>query len=337
MLGSGACAQRDRVEPARADFGERTLRRDAPATATASRGPTLSRGCGVSGKPTGDLHLTARDGNGALREYEALVPDSYSPSTPLALYFAYHGANGKSSDAKAFGLQDAPGAATSAIFVFPQGIQFQSAGVGWDDRCQGYDMPFFDNMLAALGANYCIDTSRVYAAGFSWGCDQVTALACCRGNQVRGIAAASCSDEFATAANYQSYANLPCPVSPSTAIRFTHALDGDGGYPSPLFATTSSLYRSFADCASTSKATSPAPCRSYDGCREPFVECAYPNFGHSIPADWGNESWAFFRSLPATSPTPVPAPALPRPSFGLLVFALLIAALWSLWTYRVAL
>jgi len=182
-------------------------------------------------------------------------------------------------------------------------------------------------MLATLSANYCIDPTRVYAAGFSWGCDHATALACCRGNKVRAIAAASCSDEFVNPANYQSYANLPCPVSKTTAIRFTHAVDGDSALPSPLFASTSALYRAFAGCAATSTATSPAPCRSYDSCSQPYVECAYPNLGHSIPAGWPDDSWTFFSRLPAPpTTTPAPVPTLTRPSLALLGLLLLCGA-----------
>jgi hypothetical protein len=43
---------------------------------------------------------------------------------------------------------------------------------------------------------------------FLGGCDQVTALACCRGNRIRGVAAASCSDEFADPKNASTYQNL---------------------------------------------------------------------------------------------------------------------------------
>lgn len=296
---AGACTRHEKLDPARIDSTTSGQGVSVAASATSAR--TRSPGCGLTGKPTGDFHVSTTDGNGVQRDYEVLVPATYSPSVPLAVSFVFHGAGGTSKDAKAFGLQDAAGASGASIFVFPQGIPFQSFGVGWDDRCRGYDMPFFDQMLAALEANYCIDTTRVFAAGFSWGGDQATALACCRGDKLRGIAAASCTDEFANPADYQSYQNLPCPVSSATAVRFTHATDSDPGYPSPLFATTANLFRSFAGCAATTTATDPAPCRSYDGCRQPFVECAYPGLGHWIPSGWGKDSWAFFNSLPATA------------------------------------
>jgi len=229
------------------------------------------------------------------RDYDVLVPASYNPSTPLALTFVFHGGGATSANAKAFGMQDATGAAAASIFVYPQGVSFQSYGVGWDDRCGGYDMPFFDNMLSSLAATYCIDLNRVYAGGFSWGCDHVTALACCRGDKIRAIAAASCGDEFSNPADYKTYQS--CPVTNRAAIRFTHATNADDGYPAPLFATTSALYRSWNGCSATATAVNPSPCKSYSGCRAPVVECAYDNLGHSIPGGWGNDSWKFFTSL----------------------------------------
>jgi poly(3-hydroxybutyrate) depolymerase len=263
----------------------------------ASGSSSMSTGCGVTGKPTGDLTVTVADGNGVMRQVDLLVPVSYNNKVGRAVSIAYHGAGGHSSDARAFGLQDAAGASDAAIFAFPQGIAYETYGVGWDDTCGGYDMPLFDNMLTYLKANYCIDASRVFVSGFSWGCDQVTALACCRGNRIRGVAAASCTDEFADPKNASTYQNLPCPTSPAAGIRFTHETLSDSAFPAPLFATTLSLYRSFNACSDTATASSPAPCRAFTGCGRPLVDCPYDGLGHQLPPNFGNDTWAFFSSL----------------------------------------
>jgi polyhydroxybutyrate depolymerase len=260
-------------------------------------GSSLSSGCGLTGKATGDLQLKVRDGANVMRDLAVLVPGSYKPNTPLALTFVFHGAGGTSADAKAFGMQDATGASAASIFVFPQGVQFQSYGIGWDDGCSGYDMPFFDNMLATIGASYCIDLNRVFAGGFSWGCDQVVALACCRSDKVRAIAAASCTDEYSDPADYKTYQSCPAR-SKVSAIRFTHDTLGDSGYPAPLFATTLSLFRAWNGCSTTSTATTPSPCQAYSGCGAPLVDCPYDNLQHALPGGWGSDSWKFFSSLP---------------------------------------
>jgi polyhydroxybutyrate depolymerase len=252
-----------------------------------------SAGCNVSGKQTGDFHFSTTDGRGTSRDYEVIVPSNYSPSTAWVVTFVYHGAGQNQVIAKSYGLQDAPGA-ESSFFVFPQGVNYLTYGIGWDDSSAGYDMIFFDHMLTSLEDNYCIDARRVFAAGFSWGCDQVTALTCTRGDRIRAVGVASCTDEFGNPSDYRTYQT--CPVKNSTAaIRFTHdASGGDSGYPSPLFTTTSALYRSFNSCSSSATPISPSPCSSYIGCASPFVECPYSGLGHALPANWAADTWTFF-------------------------------------------
>jgi polyhydroxybutyrate depolymerase len=224
---------------------------------------------------------------------------TYDPSTPLAMTLVFHGAGGDSATAAAFGIQNAPGAGNASIFVFPQGIQFQGFGVGWDDSCHGYDMVFFDHMVSNLGMNYCIDEKKIFVAGFSWGGDFATALLCCRGDRIRGAAVASSTDEYASASDYLTYYNLTngkCPVINNAAIRFTHAASGDGAYPAPLFGTTSQLFRMLNACSSKLTA-GPSPCLSFGGCKQSYLECVYPGLGHSTPTNWSVDTWNFFADL----------------------------------------
>jgi poly(3-hydroxybutyrate) depolymerase len=278
-------------------------------TARAAHAVVRSTGCNVSAPRTGDFHLTTTDGNGTSRDYEVVVP-SPLPTGTLALTFVFHGAGATEADAKKFGLQTAPGAATASIFVFPQGIPYLGDGVGWNDSCGGYDMPFFDKMLASLEAGYCIDEDRVFVAGFSWGCDFVTALTCCRGTRVRAAAAASCTDDFTNSANYSSYINLPCPAAGHAGVRFTFDPQGDTGYTAQDFQSTNSLFRSFASCTGTSSATSVPACVSYAGCRSPYLECTYPGLGHNLPANWPGDTWAFFTSVASGSIQAATTPAI---------------------------
>jgi poly(3-hydroxybutyrate) depolymerase len=270
--------------------------RDATLDAHAS-GPT-GAGCGKAAPQVGDFHLQTPDKNGTSRDYEVIVPIPYEPNTPLALTFVYHGAGQTQAAAKGFGLQNAPGAPAASIFVFPQGIAFQTDGIGWDDRCSGYDMVFFDHMLSFLTANYCVAEKNVFAAGFSWGCDYVTGLTCCRGSRLRAVAAASCSDDFGNTADYKTYINEPCGAPGTTGIRFTHDANGDGAYTAQDFATTAALYRSFDSCSAASTQTALGACVSYQACTEPFLECRYPGLGHTLPPSWANETWSFFSAFP---------------------------------------
>lgn len=254
-----------------------------------------SAGCASPG-PGGAHTLTTTDGRGITRSYELLVPEGAADSdaqAPRSVTFVFHGQGATAAAARGFGLQRVPGAAATSIFVFPQGVPFQQLGVGWDDACGGYDMVFFDHMLAAVEAAYCVDPGRVQVAGFSWGCDFVTALACCRGDRIRAVAAASCSDDFQDPADPASYINVPCPRRSNAAVRFTHDARDDGGYTARQFGTTGALYRALSGCADGAAPAAP-PCVAYGGCRRPVLDCAYPGLGHALPPDWAADTWRFF-------------------------------------------
>jgi poly(3-hydroxybutyrate) depolymerase len=251
----------------------------------------------MTGQMTGDFHLQASDGHVTTRDYEVLVPSTYDPATPLALTFAFHGANANEAAAKAFGLQNAPGAAAASIFVFPQGVS-QGGTIGWDVSPNGTDMTFVDNMIAYLEGHYCIRLNAVFAAGFSWGCDFITALTCTQGPRLRAIGAASCSGDYNNPADYTTFYNEPCVGHPTTGIRFTHDANGDPYYSLQDFTTTSALYRSFNACSTTSSPTAPSPpCVAYQGCAEPFIECPYQSLGHTLPSNWGTDTWNFFATF----------------------------------------
>jgi poly(3-hydroxybutyrate) depolymerase len=272
---------------------------DTSAPDAGDSGATRSAGCGTTPPHTASFSATTTDGKGVVRDYAVLLPKPYDASVPLALTFAYHGAGGTEASSEAFGIQNAAGASAASIFVFPQGIAFQNYGVGWDDSCGGYDMVFFDHMVSDLEAHYCIDTARLFVAGFSWGCDQATALTCCRGNRIRAVSAASCTDEFSNAKDFKTYANLPCPVVSQTGIRFTHdSSGGDSAYAAPLFVTTSLLFQSWNACAPFSGTLTANTCTTYKGCANPFTECPYDKLGHATPSGWGADSWTFFSSFP---------------------------------------
>ena len=260
--------------------------------------PPLSAGCGTTPTHTASYSATTTDGNGTSRTYDVLLPAPYSSSTPLALTFAFHGAGGTPASSEAFGIQGGSGASSASIFVFPAGIAYESYGVGWDDTCSGRDMPFFDHMLSEIESSYCIDPNRVFVAGFSWGCDFVTALDCCRGDRVRAVSAASCTDEYANPDEYTTYDNLACPTKQTAALRFTHdSSGGDSAYPAPLFTTTSNLYQFFNACPAFTGTLTANVCTTYAGCGAPFIECPYHNLGHAIPSGWGSDTWAFFASF----------------------------------------
>jgi poly(3-hydroxybutyrate) depolymerase len=266
-----------------------------------SSGAKPSPGCGKTGAKTGlQTKLPSKDGAGNARTYDLQVSAPYDATTARPLAFVYHGLGADSATAEGFGLQDAPGAAAAGIFAFPQGIAQPQYGLGqasgWNDLCTGGDMAFFDDMLATIENDYCVDESRIFVAGFSWGGDQTVALDCCRGEKLRGVAVASATEDFSTMDDYRTYFNPSCQAG-TAGIRFTHTQGGDWAYPAPAYATTSDLLRAWDGCGASSTAISPSPCVAYASCRKPVVECDYPTLGHALPSGWGDDTWAFFKGL----------------------------------------
>ncbi len=147
---------------------------------------------------------------GMSREFIIDIPADYDPTKPYRLVFSWHQAygsdvgnangqypafNGPNFDAAHyafFGLKRAAAdAGGEAIFVAPEGI----GNLPWDYK---RDVVLFDDLLALVDANLCIDDSRVFSTGFSFGAMMSYALSITRQTKLRAVVAMA-------AANY----NLP--------------------------------------------------------------------------------------------------------------------------------
>jgi polyhydroxybutyrate depolymerase len=158
--------------------------------------------------------------------------------------------------------------------------------VGWNGACEEYDMELFDQMIASLSAEYCIDADRIFAAGFSWGGDMCQALACCRGETVRAIAPASGPELF------PSIYPEACPETDRPAFRMTYATND--AYPPQMFADTIEWHRTQQSCSNDAIDIEPPPCIAYEGCEDPVIACEYEGLGHAWPSDWAESTWSFF-------------------------------------------
>ena len=146
-----------------------------------------SAGCGKTRTLTNGRKTIQSGGN---REYILRVPDDYDNNKPYRLIFAYHwlngnatqvaeGGNGGSTDDPFYGLWDL--AENSTIFVAPEGLN-----AGWANS-GGQDVAFTDAMLELIQGDLCIDTTRIFATGFSYGAGMSYALACSRADVFRGV------------------------------------------------------------------------------------------------------------------------------------------------------
>lgn len=152
--------------------------------------PHPSSGCGKPpGLGNGVHKMTSA---GLAREYILSLPDGYDPSRPHRLVYGMHWMNGSAEAvqgwSKWFGLK-ALDTARSTIFVAPQGYTNGSPWRG-DDK----DHRFFDELNASLASKLCIDTTRVFSVGFSFGAMFTNALAQNHQAVLRGVVVYATAD-----------------------------------------------------------------------------------------------------------------------------------------------
>lgn len=139
----------------------------APAACVTNPGglknpPVRSLGCGKPASiTTGKKTIMS---SGRVREYIIDVPRNYDPNKPYRLFYASHGLGGAAEHVadwwNYFGLKiQAEAANEPAIFIAPQAIN------RWDES----DHALFDNITDFAKANLCVDTTRVFVTGMSFG------------------------------------------------------------------------------------------------------------------------------------------------------------------------
>jgi polyhydroxybutyrate depolymerase len=265
----------------------------APSTggASASAGSTntggAAPGCGLTGAATGVQNLTisvaAQD-----RSYVLFVPTAYNANAAMPLIFAWHGLGGSGTVARQyFRIEQA--AANQAIFVYPTGLPNSSGQTAWTLTQTGIDVQLFDALLADVSNRYCIDRSRVYATGHSYGAMMTNALGCYRGNVLRGIA---------PVAGMPPFGNPTCTGAVAAWIAHGEN-DGTVDFTTGGIASRD-LWIKLDGCSTATDpvAVDPSPCVAYQGCSSghPVNWCVHQD-DHNWPSFAGAGIWAFFNSL----------------------------------------
>lgn len=137
------------------------------------------------------------------RKYCTTIPNNYDATKAYPVVFYGPGCGASGCEGSSFSGRDdiflvqaiASADANGGNEVPPGAAPgcFQAGRVGTADSPEG---PYFDQVIAEVGAKYCIDTSRVFAAGTSSGAWLSNYLACARGGAVRGTAADSGGLQF---------------------------------------------------------------------------------------------------------------------------------------------
>ena len=215
---------------------------------------------------------------GKARQWWVWLPNNYDPTKPYPTIFLFHGC---SDAANVVPMQNATN--DQAILVRGAGI---NAGVCWDQSPDGVDMTFFDQMLAAVSAQRCVDTARVFAVGYSSGSWLVNSLDCRRADKLRGAATVS-----------GGYESSKC--SGEIARIFIHDMQDPNNAISGSITERDRLITA-NHCTMTTVPDDPSPCVRYQGCdaRYPIDWCVTMNKLHDRQDNLAPAAfWKFFTGL----------------------------------------
>jgi hypothetical protein len=235
-----------------------------------------SAGCGQA--------RTLRDGTqtissgGMNRTYFLETPAEYDSTVPHRLVFMFHWNYGsinaivnppdadRNTDRPFYGMGDLTDGKT--IFVVPQGLVGPTGGAGWDNP-NNRDVNLTDAMLEAISSDLCIDTSRVFTTGFSYGAGMSIALACLR------------PDKFRAAVVYEPSFGISGvqPAQCSTPVAFfqSHGVDD----PTFNYQTGLDILNVFSSLNGCTPTRPPDPaqdghtCTSLEGCSVPTRFCGF--------------------------------------------------------------
>ena len=267
-------------------------------------------GCGKAPALGNGTH-TVQSG-GRARTFVLRLPDNYNNTRAYRLVFGFHWLNGNSGNVVSgnyYGLL--PLSNASAIFVAPEGLN-----AGWANS-GGADVAFVDAMVQTIQNALCVDTTQLFALGFSYGGGMSYALACARSTVFRAVAIYSggvisgCSGGTQPIAYLQAHgvSDNVLSISGGRSMRDTFARNNGCTAQNPSDPSAGSGTHTkivYSNC----RAGYPLIWYGYDG-------------GHTpTPTDSGNrvwlpqETWNFFAQFQgSTTPTPTtPGPTTPGPT-----------------------
>lgn len=163
--------------------------------------PTPSKGCGKDNALEDYFTFT---GGGVEHEVYLTMPENYDKNKPYRLVFGMHYMGGSAEVVAKrenyYGLRNEPGAKENTIFVAPHGYTTETDRSGRETenpwRCgDDKDHVFFDEFLTYLNENLCVDTSRVFSVGFSFGAMFSNSLAQDFQDRLRGVVVFATMDQ----------------------------------------------------------------------------------------------------------------------------------------------
>jgi polyhydroxybutyrate depolymerase len=245
-----------------------------------------SAGCGMpppNTEPIGKAQLHMIDITGMAQEYVAgythrlfctTIPQNYDPTKAYPVVFYGPGCGATGCEGSSFsGRSDifyveaiSSADAKTPNIVPPNGSPgcFQT---GVESTVDSPELNYFDQVMAQVQANYCVDKGRTFAAGTSSGGWLSNYLGCARGNVIRGIAADSGGMPF----------NHPTCTGGAAAMEFPgdSATKSDAEGHAIGVSVARDLFIQLNGCSMTptNMMFGTASCQYYGGCSSPVVWC----------------------------------------------------------------
>lgn len=307
--GAGAAGTAD------ATSAETTSATSAATSGAGGATPLGSPGCGKAPlDASGGVQITldaglAGDGN---RGFWLSLPANYDPSLPHKVIVGYPGTDWIGEQIQPY-LDLESAAAADEIFAYPDPLwrDFDGWGNlgGWVLGPNAYpadgdqDLVFTEALLDYLEDNYCVDTTRVFATGHSWGGDMAQVVSCFLGDRFRASVpvAANRPYWFETASGGAAACKGTTAVWTFFGIADDHFTSQD--YPGQYGDECRDFWLTTRSCAGPESATDlgfgeAGECLSYDGCSSPVRYCLYgAATGHQRPDYYPEATMEFFRSF----------------------------------------
>jgi len=136
--------------------------------------------------------------NGVEREYLMYIPPSYSDDKISSIVLNFHGFGSTALDQLRLSDWRELSDENNFILIYPQGLELPTGGTHWNpdplssvNKSDSKDLGFIRKLLRRTSTTYSIDSSSVFATGFSNGADMAYGLATYGSRFVAGIAPVS--------------------------------------------------------------------------------------------------------------------------------------------------
>ncbi len=241
-----------------------------------SAGASPSDGCSDGAKPArGHYTITAASKE---RGY-FLVPAA--EDGPVPLVFEFHGAGGNGEGVlPMFNVETALGGA--AVIIAPDGVS-QGGTIGWSTGGNdNEDIQLVRALIEQAKQDHCIDTTRIFALGFSWGGWMATQVGCALGPDLRGFVSVAGGGPSGTC------------TGPTGAMIVHGSMDDAEPVASGI--SSRNKFRSSNGCTDTLSASDVTGCQAYAGCSKLTLWCEHTG-GHFVPQFVIDGMSTFFDSI----------------------------------------